>query len=132
MFKFLAANNEAILTYWPLNNVFHIIYLWFCYFYTLTLFRLNIFNELNEPFEWQVFKNELKTFKSPFVFYFLQKSRYNCQYTNVFLILLSCYSINIIPPWQNILFEISMECSQYISIILTDISLECFLFISLL
>ena len=52
MFKFLASNDKATLTSWPLKNAFFTFYKRDCAILkTLQLFRSNDFNELLETLE---------------------------------------------------------------------------------
>ena len=98
-YKFLALNNGATLTYCPLKNIFFTFYKRDSSIFKLLnrLDRISLMSykkHLNDKL-----KKTKKTIKIALVFYFPQRSRYNCRGADVFLILLGCYSFYIIPPW---------------------------------
>ena len=43
------------------------------------------------------------------------KSKYNCRGTDVFLMLLSCYSLYIIPPWSDIGQYVYYSCNCFLT-----------------
>ena len=99
LMQFSALNNEAILTYSPLNNTLFT----FCK-RDSTIFKLlfgsNIFSELWETFDNKFLKMNSKHWNRAF-FYFPRKSRCNCRDTDVFtnivkLLLLLYYTFRLV------------------------------------